>query len=266
MGTATPENYSDDPVAAEMVEHGVRSLVDGDHPVMGSISVAQMARLAGVSDRTGYGKWDAEDLHVAIIRCVFEPDDSTGFDQLMEIARSVIESDQIQPGDDLALVFDEFWRYRSSDPGTAAAAALLPYCSGTGRIPSEIRAGLRRWYDAWGALVLGVIDAFVAKHAGKVWIRPDVSRKDMALLGVTLAEGFRAQALISDTESGERFSPSLSGFALKVLLASTLVYRDDPSALLVDERLRRLSGAADTRTLSGRPLQYSPTRPASGTT
>jgi hypothetical protein len=224
-----------------MVEHGVRSLVDGDHPVMASISVAQMARLAGVSVRTGYGKWDAEDLHVAIIRRIFEPKDSVGFDEMVEIGRALIEGTDALPGDDLVLVFETAWRARVESPGTAAAAALLPYCVGDGRLPTEIRICLQRWYDSWTALVLSVIDAFVAKHAGQVSIRPDITRKDMALLAVILAQGFAAQALISDTESGQRFDPAFPGMALRAFFASTLIFHDDPSADLVDERLRRLS-------------------------
>jgi hypothetical protein len=227
-----------------MVAEGVKALSSSDYPMLGGLSVAEMARRVGVTERTGYAKWDAEDFQVAVIRALLGPDEPPGErldpDQMVEFGRKLVDDERVAPLDDLTEVFTVMWQAVSTDPETRITHALWAYCDADSRVAEQIQASIGHRYDRWLRETQTVLDAFLAQQSRRVSVRNDLTRADMAMLAVILAEGSAFHARLRKLLGREPFAEDLPGRAFKALLASALVYHEDDGAHPVDRYLERI--------------------------
>jgi hypothetical protein len=245
MGSAKPDDYRRDSVAAAMVDEGVAALRSPDHPVMATIAVAEMARRVGVTERTGYAQWDAEDLHVAVIRRSLglegEGDDQLTGAELVDVARDMIDDDTLPPSQVVAAIFNFAWRSLVDDPGRRAVYALWPYCDGNSRLSKEIRACLNEYYASWFKTLLSIIDSYVAKHSRKITIRDEISRDDMARMAILFAEGAAFHARLGESIDNPGFHAELPGVLVQLIMSYAIEFHDDEGdGHPFDKRLARL--------------------------
>lgn len=265
MGSARPDDYERDPVASAMVEEGAAALRGPGHPVMAAISVAEMARRVGVTERTGYAKWDAEDLHIAVIRRSLglgqNTEESLNADALVDGARAMIDDDTLPPSEVIAAIFNTAWQALVSDPERRAVYALWPYSTGESRVSQEIRSSLSEYYEAWFKRLLSIIDSYVAKHSKRVSIRDDLDRNDMAFLAVLFAEGAAFHAHLGRTPSEPDFDRNLPGRIIQMLMAYALEFHEDDAPHPFDRHLTRLDSKSEidlTSAETPRPILRGP--------
>jgi hypothetical protein len=226
-----------------MVTEGARALRDPNHPVMNTISVAEMARRVGVTARTGYAKWDAEDFHVAIIRRLLrfdaDPDTVLDADDIVDDVRLRIETETSAPVDELVNAFNQMWPMNIDDPNLRVAFALWPYCSSDSRVSMEIRESMGNHYDEWTKRLLTIFDSFLARHSRHLSVRGDISRADMMTLTIMLIESASFHTRLRQALGQDPLPADLPGRALEALLAAALhLHEDDEHP--VDAYLERL--------------------------
>lgn len=244
MGTSSPEDFTNDPIAAAMVRAAAKEITQPTQPLTASVSIAEMARRVGVTERTGYKKWDAEDFQIALVREFLDLND--GCEPLVDpealggAARAIVEDESIPISTAIRILFRATLELLVDDPREKAIAALRLYSHGDGRVAEETRQSLALVQSSWLKQISSVLDALVAKYSRYVSLRDDLTTDQMAMAAMILAERSASQIRFERNMNQERLDSQLLGRILEALLAYALVFHDDDGSHPLDKHLSRL--------------------------
>lgn len=238
---------SEDPRAAFILERLLAAAAADfrapDYPVFDGLALSNIARRAGVSERTAYRYFSVEQIRQALPAYLFDlerdPMAEWSAEQFQRMEEQLV--DRSTPlAEAIVRIATSVWQTNLEDPTLRAQMALWPYAEGN----DEVQTQLGKLYRHWDNGSRAVVDAFFTEYAEVLSARRGwMSTKEFAIAATVMMEGFAIRAALHQASGGEGFGfpPELPGRIMMAVFGSLVDLGDGEHPL--DDLYRRLDEA-----------------------